>query len=403
MPLPSGIMDPRRPPLPITAAAAVNALGRSTREVLDALDAGRSGLRAPTFDVPVTTLVGAVPGDLDALPSEYAAYDCRLARMAKLAYDEVHEAVVRARERWGRERVAIILGTSTGGLHATERAFFQWRSDGTVPADFDFHRQHDFNGLGELLGAIAGVDGPVYTLSTACSSSGKVMATAQRLIDADVVDAALVGGVDSLCRMTLQGFHGLGVLTDVACRPFSAERKGINIGEGAAYCLLEREEVASAPSDVWLFGVGESADAHHMSSPHPEGRGAAEAMSRAMAQGGVGPDGIDHINAHGTSTLLNDAAESIAIHSLFGDRVPVVSTKGYTGHLLGAAGGTEAVFAMHAVRTNRVPRSLGVEPKDPSIDIDVQDVPRDQPVRRVLSNSFAFGGSNVSVLIGERP
>jgi len=392
-------MDFRQTPLPITAHAAVNALGRSTEEVLSNLDAGRSGLRPPPFEVPLTTVVGAIPGTLDPLPPAWADYDCRLSRMAKLAYDEIHAPLVKARERWGAERIAVILGTSTGGLHATERAFFQWHDDGTVPDDFDFHRQHDFNGLGELLSKLAGVDGPTYTLSTACSSSGKVMAAAQRLIRADVIDAALVGGVDSLCRMTLQGFNGLGVLSDVACRPFSADRKGINIGEGAAFQLIERE----GESDVWLLGVGESSDAHHMSSPHPEGRGAAEAMSRAMAQGGVTIDDVDHVNAHGTSTLLNDKAEAIAIHALFGDRVPVVSTKGFTGHLLGAAGGTEASFVIHAVRNNRIPANLGLDPKDPDVQVDVQDSPREQQVRRALSNSFAFGGSNVSVLIGERP
>ncbi len=392
-------MAKRRTPLPITAHAAVNALGRSTAEVLANLDAGRSGLRPPPFEVPLTTVVGAIPGELAPLPSEWSDYDCRLSRMAKLAYDEVHAAVVAARERWGAERVAVILGTSTGGLHATERAYFQWRDDGTVPDDFDFHRQHDFNGLGELLSKLSGIDGPTYTLSTACSSSGKVMAAAWRLIEADVIDAALVGGVDSLCRMTLQGFHGLGVLSDTHCRPFSAERKGINIGEGAAFQLIERE----GDSDVWVLGVGESSDAHHMSSPHPEGRGAAEAMSRAMAQAGLEVEDIDHINAHGTSTLLNDKAEAIAIHALFGDRVPVVSTKGFTGHLLGAAGGTEASFAIHAVRSNRIPANLGVEPKDPDVHIDVRPESRTQRVRRVLSNSFAFGGSNVSLLIGERP
>ncbi len=392
-------MSKRRQPLPITAHAAVNALGRSTAEVLAHLDADESGLRPPPFEVPLETVVGAIPGELEPLPAEWAKYDCRLSRMAKLAYDEVHPSLVAARERWGAERVAVILGTSTGGLHATERAFFQWRDDGSVPDDFDFHHQHDFNGLGQLLGRMAGVDGPVYTLSTACSSSGKVMAAAWRLMDAGVIDAALVGGVDSLCRMTLQGFHGLGVLSDQACRPFSAERKGINIGEGAAFQLIERE----GESDVWLLGVGESSDAHHMSSPHPEGRGAAEAMSRAMTQAGLETSDVDHVNAHGTSTILNDKAEAIAIHALFGDRVPVVSTKGFTGHLLGAAGGTEASFAIHAVRSNRIPANLGVEPKDPAVQIDVRPEARKQEVRRVLSNSFAFGGSNVSLLIGERP
>jgi 3-oxoacyl-[acyl-carrier-protein] synthase-1 len=199
--------------------------------------------------------------------------------------------------------------------------------------------------------------------------------------------------------MTLQGFHGLGVLSQVPCRPFAEGRAGINIGEGAAFQLVERDADAS----VWLLGVGESSDAHHMSSPHPEGRGAAEAMSRAMEAAGVSPDAVDHLNAHGTATALNDAAEAIAIETLFGDRLPVSSTKGYTGHLLGAAAATELVFAIHAVRTGRIPATLGCEAVDPNVRIDVVRELRATRVRRALSNSFAFGGSNVSVLVGERP
>jgi 3-oxoacyl-[acyl-carrier-protein] synthase-1 len=386
-------------PLPITAWSAVNGLGRSTAEVLSSLDAGRSGLVRPPFELPIETVVGAVPGELAPLADEWRAYDCRLSRMAALALDEVRDALGRAVTRWGKDRVAIVLGTSTGGLHATERAYFAWRTDGRVPDDYDYHRQHDFNALGELVARMISADGPVYTVSTACSSSGKTHACAQRLIASDLADAVLVGGVDSLCRMTLQGFFGLGVLSSKPCRPFGAGRDGINIGEGAAFQLLERE----GESDVWLLGVGESSDAHHMSSPHPEGRGAAEAMQRAMEQAGVGVDDIDHLNAHGTSTLLNDQAESIAIHALFGDRLPVVSTKGYTGHLLGAAAATEAVFAIHAVLTGALPATLGADPKDPAIACDVVLTPRRTRVRRALSNSFAFGGSNVSLLVGGPP
>ena len=386
-------------PLPITAWSAVNGLGRSTAEVLAALDGGRSGLRPAPFELPLATVVGAVPGTLPALPGELGAYDCRIARFSMMAFEEVRPAVLRAVARYGKERVGIVLGTSTGGLEATERAYFGWRRSGEIAVDYDFHRQHSFNALGDLLARVAGVEGPVYTISTACSSSGKVMGSAARLLESGFCDAVLVGGADSLCRMTLQGFHGLGVLSQVPCRPFAEGRAGINIGEGAAFQLVERDADAS----VWLLGVGESSDAHHMSSPHPEGRGAAEAMSRAMEAAGVSPDAVDHLNAHGTATALNDAAEAIAIETLFGDRLPVSSTKGYTGHLLGAAAATELVFAIHAVRTGRIPATLGCEAVDPNVRIDVVRELRATRVRRALSNSFAFGGSNVSVLVGERP
>lgn len=386
-------------PLAVTAWSAVNALGRSTPEVLAELDAERSGLRPPPFEVPVETVVGAVPGELAPLADAVSAYDCRLSRVAMLALDDVRRAAKAAVARWGSSRVAVLLGTSTGGLRATEHAFFGWRATGEVPADFDFFRQHDFNALGDLVAHEVGAEGPVYTLSTACSSSGKVMATAQRLIAAGIVDAALVGGVDSLCRMTLQGFHGLGVLSPVPCRPFGEGRQGINIGEGAAFQLLERD----ADADVFLLGAGESSDAHHMSSPHPEGRGAQEAMRRAVEAAGLGLDDVDHLNAHGTATPLNDAAEAIATHALFGAHLPVTSTKGFTGHLLGAAAATEATFAIHAVLTGRMPPTLGCDPQDPALHVSVVKETTPATLSRVLSNSFAFGGSNVSLLFGRRP
>lgn len=384
-------------PLPLTAWSAVNALGRSTAEVLDALDAGRSGLRPPELALPFETFVGAVPGPLAPLPDAWARYDCRLARIAWLAFEDVRDAVLRAADRWGPRRVAVILGTSTGGLHATEDAYFTWRADGAIPDRFDFHRQHDFNALGELLAASAGLTGPIYTVSTACSSSGKGLGAARRLIDAGRIDAAVIGGVDSLCRMTLQGFHGLGVLSSRPCRPFSSERDGINIGEGAAFQLVERDAPNAA---VHVLGVGETSDAHHMSSPHPEGKGAAAAMAQALDHAGLAPDDVDYLNAHGTSTVLNDAAEGVAIRTLFGDRVPVASTKGYTGHLLGAAGGTELTFVAHAVATGRIPANLNHDPLPEDLGLDVVTAPRLGVVRRALSNSFAFGGSNVSVLVG---
>lgn len=385
-------------PVPITAWSCVNALGRTTREVLAALDEGRSGLGPSPLPVTMPTVVGAVPGELPPLDREHARYDCRLARIGLMAFAEVREAVERAIARWGADRVGIVLGTSTGGLERTEEAFLGWLTTGVLPEDYDYERQHNFAAFGDLLAAMVGARGPAYVVSTACSSSGKVAASAARLMRAGVVDAVLVGGIDSLTRMTLQGFHSLGILSSTPCRPFAQGRDGINIGEGAAFVLLERE----ADSSVHVLGVGESADAYRMSSPEPTGRGARESMERAMIQAGLGPEGIDHINAHGTATQLNDSAEALAIEALFGDRVPVSSTKGYTGHLLGAAGGTEMVFAIHAVRTGRLPATIGCDPLDPELRIHVQREAATARVRRVLSNSFAFGGSNVSVLIGER-
>lgn len=385
--------------LPITAWSAVNALGRSTADVLSGLDEGRSGLGRSPLPVTMETVVGAIPGVLEPLPEEHAAYDTRLARIGWMAFSEVREALERAVARWGGARVAIVLGTSTGGLEETEQAFEHWLREGAIPESYDYQHQHNFNALGELLASVVGVSGPVYNVSTACSSSGKVAASAGRLIRAGLVDAVLIGGIDSLTRMTLQGFHSLGILSSTPCRPFGAERDGINIGEGAAFLLLERE---SDEAEVCVLGVGESADAYRMSSPDPSGRGAHEAMERALTQAGLRPEDIDHVNAHGTATKLNDEAEAIALHALFGDRVPIVSTKGYTGHLLGGAGGTEMLFAIHAILTGRIPATLGADPVDPAIGIRVVTEPTEAHVRRVLSNSFAFGGSNVCVLVGAR-
>jgi 3-oxoacyl-[acyl-carrier-protein] synthase-1 len=382
---------------PLTALSAVNALGPSTAAVLAALDAERSGLGPSPLAVTMETVVGAVEAAaLPRLPEDYAAYETRLSRLGYLAYLEVADAVSAAVDRWGPRRVAVVLGTSTGGLEETEGAFLGWLEDGTLDEAYDYQRQHNFAAFGEFLACQAGILGPAYVVSTACSSSGKVAASAQRLLDAGLADAVLVGGVDSLTRMTLQGFHSLGILSARACRPFDVRRDGINIGEGAAFLLIERE----GDAEVHLHGVGESADAYRMSSPEPSGRGAREAMERALAQAGLSPGDVDHVNAHGTATQLNDAAEALAIRDVVGDDTLVSSTKGYTGHLLGAAGATEAVFAVHAIRHGRVPKTLNFEEPDEGVDIRVARATVERPVRFVLSNSFAFGGSNVSLLLG---
>lgn len=374
-------------------------MGRSTAEVLGALDRGESGLSAPSFPLPFSTLVGAVPGELPEVPEGLRRFDTRLARIGMMALREIEPAVRAAIARWGKRRVAILIGTSTGGLDATELAYATWAERGTLPASFDLSAQHDFNALGELYASYLGTEGPVYVVSTACSSSGKVHASAARLMRAGIIDAAVVGGIDSLCRMTLHGFRGLGILSETMCRPFSAERNGINIGEGAALMLLERE----GESDVALLGVGESSDAYNMSSPEPTGRGAREAMERALVQAGRSASDVSLVIAHGTATPQNDLAESLAIKAALGETTRVISTKGFTGHQLGAAGATSAVFAVHALRSGFIPASLNALPLDPAVGVEVVTERKAAPLELVLANAFAFGGSNVCLAIGRRP
>jgi 3-oxoacyl-[acyl-carrier-protein] synthase-1 len=310
---------------------------------------------------------------------------------------EILPAVAVAVARHGADRVGLVIGTTTAGLARTEDAYHTLSQTGALPDDYDLHRQHSFGGLLEAVRSVAEVAGPSYVVSTACSASAKVLGCAQRLLDAGLADAVLVGGVDGLCQTTIRGFHSLQILSTRPCRPLSTERDGINIGEGAAYLLVER----GGDGPARLLGVGESSDAYHMSAPHPEGAGALAAMSEALRRAGLGPEDIDHINAHSPGTRLNDYSESRAIATLFGARrVPVASTKGYTGHLLGAGGATEAVFAVVAVAEGWIPRSVGADPVDTELAIEIATSAREQRCRAVMSNSFAFGGNNVSVVFG---
>jgi 3-oxoacyl-[acyl-carrier-protein] synthase-1 len=386
----------RRLRLPLTARAACNALGGDTSAVLEALRAGRGGLARPAFELPFETYVGAVAPSLPPPPGRLRKYDTRLVRMVLCAFDDVSGAVAAAVRRWGADRVAIVMGTSTGGIDATEGAYRALRRSGALPPTYDFESHHPFHLVSTVLEEATGARGPCFVISTACSSGGKALGAARRLVATGVADAVLTGAVDALCQTTLRGFHSLSILSPEPCRPFGAGRLGISIGEGAAFLLVEREGDAA----VELLGVGESSDAYHMSSPDPEGRGARAAMVAALEQAGLGPADVDHVNAHGTGTPRNDEAEARALEELFGVAVPTVSTKGYTGHLLAAGGTTEAIFAMECIERGWIPASLGAAPVDPAIRMDIPVAGRDQACRVVLSNSFGFGGSNVSVLLG---
>lgn len=391
-------------PLLLSAYTATTCLGRGLDATRDALVKGRSGLAPCTFEtVDLDTWIGEVANvDDEQLPAALAEYDCRNNRLVQrgLETDGFGDRVRDAIARYGRDRVGVFLGTSTAGILQTELAYRRRDpATGALPADFIYGTTHNSFSLAAFTRDYFGLEGVALAISTACSSSAKVFAAAARQIELGLVDAAIVGGVDTLCLTTLYGFASLQLTSKRPCRPYDAARDGISIGEGAGFALLERADHA-APGAVLLLGAGESSDAYHMSSPHPEGLGARLAMEAALASAGLAADDIDYINLHGTSTPANDAAEGRAIAALFGDRVPCSSTKGATGHTLGAAGAVEAAICAIALSEGLLPGSPGTDALDPAIPVQYLRDARRGDLRYVLSNSFGFGGSNCSLIFG---
>ncbi len=301
--------------------------------------------------------------------------------------------------RYGAARVGVFLGTSTSGILETELAFAARDPDsGALPAQFRYAGAHNSFSVAAFARHALGLEGPAAVISSACSSSGKVFASAQRSIAAGLIDAAVVGGVDSLCLTTLHGFNSLQLVSRAPVRPFDVARDGLSIGEAAAFALLERADAALDPRAILLLGTGESSDAHHMSAPHPEGRGAREAMQRALLAAGIAPQQIDYINFHGTGTPSNDEAEARAVAAVLGAEVPGSSTKGATGHTLGAAGALEAVICVLALREGLLPAGVNTTQVDPGLTVNYLLENRTGRVDCVMSNSFGFGGSNCSLV-----
>jgi 3-oxoacyl-[acyl-carrier-protein] synthase-1 len=390
-------------PLAVTRYSVVNCLGVGARAVAEALFAGRSGLAPCDFeDVGLPTHIGRVRA-LEAQPvrADLAAFECRNNRLAQLALetDGFAAAVAQARERYGAARIGVFLGTSTSGILETELAYRQ-RDPGTgaLPAGFRYAQRQNTFSLADFVQRYLALRGPALAVSSACSSSAKVFGNAARMMAAGVCDAAVVGGVDTLGFTTLYGFHSLELTARGPCRPFDAARDGISIGEGGGFALLERED-ARARADARLLGIGDSCDAHHMSTPHPEGLGARLAMQHALRTAGLSPRDIDYVNLHGTGTRSNDAAEDRAVSGVFEGPTPCSSTKGATGHLLGAAGVTEIIISILAMKHGILPGSANTREVDPAMRCNYLVEPRRAAVHRVLSNSFGFGGSNCSVVL----
>jgi len=392
-------------PLFLRGFTATSSIGRGVEQTLQSLAGQRSGLRICEFEtVRLDTHIGEVAGvDTEELPPDLKRFDCRNNRLAALAIrqDGFDEAVQAGASRWGRKRIGIFIGTSTSGILETELAYRERDPvSGALPASFEYAATHNSFSAADFLRRRLHLEGPAMVVSCACASSAKVFSSARRMIEADLIDAAVVGGVDSLCLTTLYGFHSLQLCSAAPCRPFDIARDGISIGEAAAFALLERVPDTLNGDDVLLLGIGESSDAYHMSAPHPEGHGARRAMLAALSAAGLEPGSIDYINLHGTGTPSNDRSESQAVTSVFGAATPCSSTKGATGHTLGAAGALEAVISALAVKHGLMPGGVNTEHVDPMLTAHYLKRNRRAPVARVLSNSFGFGGTNCSLIFG---
>ncbi|CAM5785186.1 beta-ketoacyl-[acyl-carrier-protein] synthase family protein [Rhizobacter fulvus] len=379
-------------PTRITAFTATSAVGVGVAAMQAAVEAERGGLRPNAFGPsPLATWVGQVDGLDRPLPASLERWDCRNNRLAWLALqaDGFCDAVAAARRRVGSSRVAVILGTSTSSIGATEDAYRLLDADGRFPVALRSTLVHTPHSLANFVQDALVLDGPCLTVSTACSSSAKAFAVAERMLRLGLVDAAVVGGADSLCGSVLFGFNALQLVSPEPCRPFDRRRDGINLGEAAGFALLER-----GPGPLQLIGHGESSDAHHMSSPHPEGRGAERALDDALARAGIDASAVDHINLHGTASAKNDEVEAALVARRFGARTHAASTKGFTGHALGSAGIVEAVFALLALETGLMPGTLNCAEPDPACGPQIRTRPARADVRIALSHSFGFGGTN---------
>ncbi|HEY4066328.1 MAG TPA: beta-ketoacyl-ACP synthase [Burkholderiaceae bacterium] len=387
-------------PLAVTAWTAASCLGDGRAAMLAALRGGHSGLRPNDFTHrPLPTWIGRVAGlEETRLPAALAAWDCRNHRLAwrGLNADGFIDAAAAARTRHGASRIAVVMGTSTSSIGATEAAYRALDGDGGFPPGQRRPRLHTLHSIAAFVQDALGLEGPCLTLSTACSSSAKAFAAAERLLRLGLVDAAVVGGADTLCGSVLFGFNALQLVSSGPCRPFDAARDGISLGEAAGFALLER-----GPGELMLTGYGESSDAHHMSAPDPSGAGAERALDDALARAGLDAAQIDHVALHGTASAQNDAAEAALVARRFGVHVHASSTKGLTGHALGAAGIVNAAFALTALTTGWMAGTAGAEQLDAGCGPQIRRQPARAAPRRVLSHSFGFGGTNC-VLAFER-
>ncbi|MGF1804402.1 beta-ketoacyl-[acyl-carrier-protein] synthase family protein [Aliivibrio sifiae] len=389
-------------PVYIHACGSHSALGKEISDIHQSL----SGNKKPSMIAEdgwlndgKSTVVGKAEGSLPTIPSRLAAFDTRNNQLVLSALQQIEPQIQKAKATYGADRIAVVVGTSTSGISDGEVALSEKLQSGAFPEDYHYRTQ-ELGNPAEFITDYLALSGPTYAISTACSSSGRVFLSAKRLLKSGFVDAVIVGGTDSLCKLTLNGFNSLEALSNDSCLPFSPNRKGINIGEASAYMLLSAEQKDS-DDPIALLGAGDSSDAHHISAPHPEGKGAIEAMEKALKDAGLEASEIGYINAHGTATPLNDAMESKAANAVFGSQTPISSTKPLTGHTLGAAGIIEASICWHILKFNLpLPAQINDGVKDSKL-ADINLVTNQVLEKKaIISNSFAFGGNNISLIFG---
>ncbi|MFK3798009.1 beta-ketoacyl-[acyl-carrier-protein] synthase family protein [Pseudomonas sp. NPDC088444] len=392
----------------LNALGLICSLGDDRASVARTLFAGdTSCMRTESGWVPERALpVGAVKSQLPEIPAVVAQQSSRNNQLLLAAALQIESDIQQAIDQYGRDRVGVILGTSTSGIDEASRGIAAYLRDEAFPGDYDYHQQ-ELSAPANFLASWLDLSGPSYVISTACTSSARAMLSARRLLDMNLCDAVLCGGVDSLCKLTLNGFSSLEAVSDQRCNPFSVNRNGINIGEAAVLFLMTRQ--ASGDHRIALLGAGASSDAHHISAPEPTGKGAQRAMQNALDNARLHPRDIDYLNLHGTATQHNDAMESLAVHAIFPEGVPCSSTKPMSGHTLGAAGALEAAFCWLALAPENSARQLPPHVWDKQADTSLPalnwvqpgDALPDTRPRRLMSNSFAFGGNNVSLIIGD--
>ncbi|MFJ2366600.1 beta-ketoacyl-[acyl-carrier-protein] synthase family protein [Pseudomonas sp. NPDC087697] len=392
----------------LNALGLICSLGRNKHEVARNLFAGDcSRIRVEAGWVPERSLpVAAVHGELAAIPAALNQHNTRNNQLLLEAALQIREDIEQAIQTCGRGRIGIVLGTSTSGIDEASRGIAQYIRDGQFPPGYDYQQQ-ELGAPANFLADWLQLSGPAYVISTACTSSARALLSAQRLLDLGVCDVVLCGGVDSLCKLTLNGFSALDAVSEQRCNPFSINRNGINIGEAAVLFLMSKNLGSSQP--IALLGGGASSDAHHISAPEPTGRGALQAMNKALRSAGVPPERINYLNLHGTATQHNDAMESLAVNTLFPEGVPCSSTKPMTGHTLGAAGALEAAFCWLSLSNENTEHALPPQvwdgqpdPQLPALNfVTAADRLEQSATRCLMSNSFAFGGNNVSLIIGD--
>jgi len=383
-----------------------SAAGINLDQLRAALLSQQSGLRANDFPrSDLQTWIGRVAEIDDIDLGEWQSRNNALAHIG-ISQGTILENIEQLKSHLGESRIGLVMGSSTSSIDRTETAYTDLTDEGLLKPEYQQEKVHNPHAPSLYVAHLTGITGPALTINTACSSSAKVFATGARWLQSGIVDAVLVGGVDTLCLSVLHGFDSLQLVSENPCRPFDQDRDGINLGEAAGFAILMRKEDAQQSvgvketTGIELLGYGESSDAHHMSHPHPDGLGAKLSMEQALAMSKLSAEHIDYINLHGTSSRANDSIEGKLISTIFPNTTRCSSTKAWMGHTLGAAGITEAIIALDTIKTGIIPGSMNLSQLDEDIDITIQAENVEKTVNFAMTNSFGFGGNNCSLIFG---